>query len=210
MNFTRRELFNRLTALGSIAVLGNVQATAANTFKPIATQFIAALGEPRAKSGTGAENWGLWSVDPGPRGVHLTRYSELLADGSVAKAGWKFDSSDWWLDENGLIMEHPKYGMPPGRYMVTGDREITTILTVHPKDANSTQRWELANDATLYDVTHLRCRSARYKPIVGSSACSPASAPKDQFRVAPGAAMPPVNGCEKQDYTVMFIIGIED
>ena len=107
---------------------------AQSTFVPVPTQFIAALAEPGAKTGTGAESWGLWTVDPGPRGVHLTRYSQLLEGGSIAKAGWKFDTNDWWLDENGLIMEHPQYGMPPGRYMVTGDREVTTILTVYPKD----------------------------------------------------------------------------
>ncbi len=187
-----------------------VASRAQNTFVPVPTQFIAALAEPGAKTGTGAESWGLWTIDPGPRGVHLTRYAQLLENGSIAKAGWKFDSSDWWLDENGLIMEHPKYGMPPGRYMVTGDREVTTILTVHPKDSSGKQRWELAKDATIYDVTHLRCRSARYKPIANNSACSPAAAPRDQFRVPPGAAMPIVSGCNKQDYTVLFIIGIEN
>ena len=34
-------------------------------------QFIAAKGDPDASSGTGAEKWGLWREDPGPRGVYL-------------------------------------------------------------------------------------------------------------------------------------------
>ncbi len=51
--------------------------------------------------------------------------------------------------------------MPAGQYLVTGDREITSVLTVHPASADGQQRWELADGATLYDVTHLRCRSAR-------------------------------------------------
>jgi hypothetical protein len=43
-------------------------------FKRIQTQFIAALGDPGASSGNGAQSWGLWRVDPGPRGVWLNRY----------------------------------------------------------------------------------------------------------------------------------------
>ena len=40
----------------------------------ISTQFIAALGDPGATSGGGAQLWGLWPVDPGPRGVELNSY----------------------------------------------------------------------------------------------------------------------------------------
>lgn len=32
-------------------------------------RFISALGDPTASSGQGAETWGLWRDDPGPRGV---------------------------------------------------------------------------------------------------------------------------------------------
>ena len=38
--------------------------------------------------------------------------------------------SDWWLEEHGLIMEKPSFPLPAGKYMVTGDREVTTELTV--------------------------------------------------------------------------------
>jgi hypothetical protein len=41
------------------------------------TQFIAALGDPTATSGAGAGQWGLWPVDPGPRGVELRNYRAL-------------------------------------------------------------------------------------------------------------------------------------
>jgi hypothetical protein len=34
---------------------------------------------------------------------------------------------------------------------------VTTTLTIH-----ADERWELADGATLYDVTHLPCRAARY------------------------------------------------
>jgi len=106
-------------------------------------------------------------------------------------------------------MEKPTFPMPAGRYIVTGDREVTTMLTVHPKDSEGVQRWELAAGAQLFDVTHLPCRSARYTPASSSSSCSPASADKSLFRVAPGTAMPAVEGCSKQDYAVLFIIGVE-
>jgi hypothetical protein len=37
---------------------------------------------------------------------------------------------DWWLEEHGLIMEKPDFPLPVGKYMVTGDREVTTELTI--------------------------------------------------------------------------------
>lgn len=172
-------------------------------------QFIAALGDPEAKSGSGAQSWGLWRLDPGPRGVTLDRYERLRAAGGVAPAQWKFDSTDWWLEEHGLIMEKPDFPVPAGKYLVTGDRDVTTVLTIHPKAEDGTQRWDLAEGAKLYDVTHLACRSARYTPAATSTrACSPASAPKQAFPVAPGAIMPSVEGCNKQDYAVLIVIGV--
>ena len=122
------------------------------------------------------------SQQPGPRGVRLHQYKQLEAAGGVAPAGWTFDKSEWWLEEHGLIMEKPDFPIPPGRsapppfataaittapvaftttaitfarYAVTGDREVTTTLTVEPGGA-----WKL-DAGTLYDVTHLPCRSAR-------------------------------------------------
>ena len=179
------------------------------TFKRIPTQFIAALGDPNASSGKGAQSWGLWSKDPGPRGVRLKNYDQLQADGGVAPAQWKFDQGDWWLEENGLIMEKPDFPVPPGKYIVTGDREMMAVLTVHPADGNGERRWELDKGARLYDVTHLPCRSARYTPIAGSSnSCSPARADQTAFRVRPGAPMPEVEGCNKQDYAVLFVIAV--
>ena len=53
--------------------------------------------------------------------------------------------------------------VPARRYAVTGDRELTTVLTVHDDG-----KWELVK-GTLYDVTHLPCRSARYT----GAACTP-------------------------------------
>ena len=182
-------------------------ADAETMIKRIPTQYIAALGEPGATSGTGAELWGLWRLDPGPRGVELADY-ETLKTAGVAPAQWKFDSSDWWLEEHGLIMEQPEFPIPPGRYVVTGGREAVAILTVHPKDNDGVQRWELDQGATLYDVTHLRCRSARYTPAADGGSCSPAKARERAFPVEPGGLMPPVEGCSKQDYHVLIVIGM--
>jgi hypothetical protein len=180
-----------------------------SNFKRIEPQFIAALGDPGAKSGNGAQSWGFWDQDPGPRACKLDHFPQLKATG-VAPARWKFDSSDWWLEEHGLIMEKPSFPLPAGKYLVTGDRIVTTVLTVHPKDKDGNQRWELANGATLYDVTHLGCRSARYTPAPAKAAdaCSPSNAPTKGFPVNPGAAMPPVNGCHKQDYSVLIVVGL--
>src|SRR5690606_10778206 len=112
-------------------------------FERIPTQFIAALGEPDATSGDNAHEWGLWRLDPGPRGVSLAHYDRLRATG-VAPARWTFDADDWWLEEHGLIMEAPEFPLPPGRYMVTGNRDAKSVLTVHPADGDGRQRWALS------------------------------------------------------------------
>ena len=196
-----------LPALVSLAgYVTPVAASEPTTFRAIPTQFIAALGDPEASSGSGAETWGLWRVDPGPRGVWLRNFdAHLQSRGGVAPAGWNFDSTDWWLDENGLIMEQPEFSLPAGKYIVTGDREAVAMLIVHPADANGEMRWELGKGVKLYDVTHLPCRSARYTTPDGGS-CSPAQALQSDFPVKPGAEMPTVEGCQKQDYAVLFIV----
>ena len=203
-----------LLSMGSLILAAGLQQPASGVdlskFKVLTEpQYIAALADPGATSGNDAQSWGLWSQDPGPRGCKLDRYPELKAAG-VAPAQWKFDAADWWLEEHGLIMEKPTFPLPPGKYVVTGDRKVTTVLTVHPKDKNGNQRWELADGATLYDVTHLGCRSARYTPAPANAAneCSPANAPTKGFPVNPGAAMPAVNGCNTQDYAVLIVVGL--
>ena len=176
------------------------QAYAPEGFRRVPTQFIAALGDPSSTHGSGAGEWGIWPVDPGPRG--LENYEkDLAAKDGVSPAGWKFDLNDWWLEEHGLIMPSPEFPLSPGRYLVTGGRMVTTTLTV-----NADGTWELGDKAQLYDVTHLPCRSARYRPTAGGS---PLTAKQSDFPVRPGAEMPSVRGCSKQDYAVIFVIGIE-
>ena len=126
----------------------------------------------------------------------------------MTPAQWKIDNNDWWLEEHGLMMEKPRFPIPPGKYVVTGGREVTSVLTVYPKDQHGAQRWELANGATLYDVTHLPCRAARYRPAASHDACSPEKVQRSEFPVKPGAKMPPVDGCQKQDYAVLLVVGV--
>ena len=209
MDTIPRRMSCTLLAMGLLVLPGLAEAE--TVLKRIPTQYIAALGDPGATSGIGAETWGLWREDPGPRGVKLSGYETLKARGGIAPEQWKFDSSDWWLEEHGLIMEQPEFPLPPGRYVVTGDREVTAVLTVHPKSKDGVQRWELDKGATLHDVTHLRCRSARYTPAASDNSCSPTKVQIAAFPVAPGAPMPPVEGCSKQDYEVLIVIGmVED
>lgn len=174
----------------------------------IPAHYIAVLADPDANSGNNAETWGYWPLDPGPRGVNLNNYHDLLAAGGVAPANWQFDSSAWWLEEHGLIMEAPDFPLPPGEYLVTGGRQVLSALIVHPADDNGNQRWELEHDATVHDVTHLGCRSAVYTPSSTEEMCTPENAPRDAFRVAAGEPMPPVAGCHKQDYAVLIVIGL--
>jgi hypothetical protein len=189
----------------------NAQA-AAPEFKRVRTQFIAALGDPTSSSGKEANYWGSWEVDPGPRGVYLHDYDDIIVkNGFQGPDGWQFDVNDWWVEEHGLIMPPPSFPIQPGRYLVTGGREVTAVLTI---DENS--GWSLKNNnidssssSTLYDVTHLPCRSARYTPNT-SSGGSPRTAHPSDFPVRPGSEMPNVVGCDKQDYAVLFVIGLED
>ncbi len=197
-------------AISAMLFLASATGSSAETgFKSIPTQYLAALAEPGANSGNNAQSWGLWRIDPGPRGVPVGDYDNLAAHGGVAPAQWTFNGGDWWLEENGRIMEAPEFPVPPGRYLVTGNRIVQTVLTVHPKEADGTQRWELADGATVFDVTHLRCRSARYTPAAADKTCTPAAVAQSSFPVQPGALMPPVENCTKQDYTVLFIVGVE-
>jgi hypothetical protein len=201
-------LSRALLAMGLLMMITFGQLARAETFKHIPMEYIVALGDPAASSGSGAELWGLWNQDPGPRGCLLENYDKLKAAGGVAPAQWKFDNKDWWLEEHGLMMEKPTFPLSPGKYVVTGGREVTAVLTIYPKDQNGVARWELGNGAKLYDVTHLPCHAARYTPATNDHSCSPAMAEKSVFPVAPGVPMPAVKGCNKQDYAVSFVMGV--
>jgi hypothetical protein len=198
----------RAAILALAACLLPAASMAETVVTPIATQYIAALGDKTATSGTGAERWGLWAVDPGPRGVRLSNHEALMAAGGIAPAGWGFDPGSWWLEEHGLIMEAPQFPLPPGRYLVTGDREAQAVLTVEAADATGAQAWSLDNGATIYDVTHLRCRAARYVPQAGSASCSPEAVNRNFFPMTLGAPMPMVTDCLQQDYQVLIVIGM--
>lgn len=193
--------------LAAAIVVVALPAHAEEAFTRIPTQYIAALGDWQAASGTDAETWGLWAIDPGPRGVDIGDYGDLLANAGLAPDGWQFDSAGWWLEEHGLIMEAPSFPLPAGQYVVTGGREVTSILTVEDPDAMGKQSWNLADGATLYDVTHLGCRAALYTQKDTGKACTPDQAPMSVFPMSPGTVMPAVDGCSKRDYQVLIVIG---
>lgn len=207
---TSAELFRRigLAVTASALILTTVPAHAEANFLRIPTQYIAALGDPQASSGTDAETWGLWAIDPGPRGVDLEDYADLVANASVAPDGWTFDQAAWWLEEYGRIMEAPGFPLPAGQYVVTGGRDVTSVLTVQEPDAMGKQAWSLANAASVYDVTHLGCRAALYTAKETGKACTPDKAPESVFPMTPGTVMPAVEGCSKQDYQVLIVIGM--
>jgi hypothetical protein len=204
----RREFLYNSIAVGLIGASGiaSFSLFQTNVYTPLGfrrlprTQFIAALGDPNSSKGTEATSWGLWDVDPGPRGVWLRDYAaDIKQRNNVAPAGWTYDPNNWWLEEHGLIMEAPTFPLRPGRYLVTGGRLVTTGLTIYDDG-----RWEL-DEGTLYDVTHLPCRSARYQPTNPNG--TPLAANPKAFPVTPGAPMPEVEGCQKQDYAVLFVVG---
>jgi hypothetical protein len=206
---SRRSFLVSGTAAAAAAALsrGALAAQDFRDFRNVPTQYIAALSSPDARSGNDAQTWGLWPQDPGPRGVNLKDYEQLKAAGGVAPSRWQFDDKAWWLEEHGLIMEQPQFPLPPGRYMVTGGRAATTVLTVDAMAKDGTQRWAL-DGATVYDVTHLRCRSALYTPAASAGSCSPTKAQMAAFPVRPGAPMPPIEGCHKQDYAVLIVVAV--
>ena len=182
-------------------------ASAAPKVKWIETQYIAALGDPSATRGNNAETWGIWVLDPGPRGVRLTESAQFLAKGE-APAGWRLNRSDWWLEEYGRIMEAPEFPIAPGTYVVSNGTSMMGLLKVSPKDASGRMAWELAHGATLISVTHLGCRAGRYRPETEGAVCTPGNAAPELFPVKPGAAMPAVKHCARQDYHVLLVIGM--
>lgn len=181
-------------------------ALAETRVRQIDTQFIAALGQGSDTHGNHAETWGLWTIDPGLRGVWLSLFPALSVAG-MAPVGWRYDAQDWWLEEHGLIMEPPQFGLPAGQYIVTGGRQVTSTLTIGAPDAIGAQTWELSDGATLEQVTHLGCRAARYTPAKGQE-CTPANASTAAFPLKPADSMPAVTDCAKKDYNVLFVVGL--
>lgn len=198
----------RISLVGAAcAVLASGPVWAEATYVRTQTQYIAALGATSATSGDDASSWGFWAVDPGPRGVWIADYPELLENTGIAPDGWQFDSAAWWLEEHGLMMEAPSFPLPPGQYVVTGGREVTSVLIVATPDAAGKQAWSLRNGASLYDVTHLGCRAAVYRAVEGQS-CTPDKTNTDVFPMRPDISMPDVKGCAKQDYQVLIVKGM--
>ena len=204
--FTRRQWL--ATAFGALVSTIGSPLFAQTKVRRIQTQYIAALASEGATSGSGAETWGIWKVDPGPIGVWLRFYQALQKAGNIAPAGWRFDIDDWWLDENGLIMKAPEFPIPAGQYYVTNGEEHVSLLTVESPDSKGKQAWSLSDGKTISNVTHGPCRSARYTPTGVSKTCSPKYVDLSAFPLKPGEAPPQVNGCDRKSYSVLIVFGI--
>lgn len=160
--------------------------------------------------GNGARSWGIWYTDPGNTGVRFPGIPQLERTG-VAPSGWRYNPNEWWVEEHGLIMENPQ-PLPAGRYKVvwlnnqppgTYSYTPTVELTV------TGDSWTLGSAAgvraTLDDVTHRPCRSAKYTTPPGGGPCVPDHVPQQLFPITPGGPMPAVSGCDKLDYAVLFV-----
>ena len=53
-------------SMGSLMLAVHASGADLSKFRRIEPQYIAALGDPGATSGNGAQAWGLWSQDPRP------------------------------------------------------------------------------------------------------------------------------------------------
>ena len=202
--FTRRSLI----ASAGAAVLSAHPAIAQTGIRRIPTQYIAALAPDNATKGSGAQHWGLWRTDPGPLGVWLKDYEAMQAAGGIGPTGWEFDTDDWWLDENGLLMMPPEFPMPAAQFYVTNGRANISLLTVEKPDADGNQTWSLTGGMNIKGVTHGPCRSARYTPQAASGTCTPAQAPQEVFPLEPGASPPSVTGCDRKEYAVLIVFGV--
>lgn len=205
---TRREMI--AGSAGLFAALATNPLFAQTRIQRVPIQYIASLAGPQERAGTGAETWGLWREDPGPIGVWLHMYEELQARDYVHPTGWRLDVDDWWLDENGILMKHPDFPMPPGTFLVTNGEDKAGLLTVEAADASGAQVWSLSGETVIADVTHGPCRSARYSPIGDSGSCSPASVDQSIFPLPLGAQPPEVPGCNRLEYAVLIVIGIAE
>jgi hypothetical protein len=205
-NLSRRGFV--FSAFASFATSISKPIIAQNKFRYIPTQYIATLASAKERSGTGAETWGLWRVDPGPIGVWLRFYQLLQKAGNIAPAGWRFDIDDWWLDENGLIMKAPEFPMPAGKYYVTNGEDNIALLTVEEPDSDGKQAWSLSDNKSIADVTHGPCRSARYTQKNGSKTCSPKNANLNVFPLKPGEEPPYVDGCNRKKYAVLIVFAV--
>ena len=136
-------------------------------FKRIEPQFIAALGDPGATSGKGAQSWGFWNQDPGPRACKLDHYHQLKAVSAVllgvATDGNSTLRTGGWRNM-ALIMEKPTFPLAPGKYLVTGDREVTTVLDNSAQGQGRQSAVGTRRRRNPQQMSPIRrgCRSARY------------------------------------------------
>jgi hypothetical protein len=67
----------------------------------------------------------------------------------------------------------------------------------------------MVGNLSLFSVDHEATnRPTRYTPAAVGDACSPTNAKQTAFPVTLWEAMPPVEGCMKQDYPVLIVNGM--
>ena len=71
----------RFLSVGALMLAVHASGADLSKFRRIEPQFIAALGDPGATSGNGAQAWGYWDKDPGPRACKLDHYPQLKKTG---------------------------------------------------------------------------------------------------------------------------------
>ena len=195
------------TALGTMGALAVPPASGQLYYQRTPTQYIAALADPSATSGNNAETWGWWSRDPGPFGVPLSYYDRIQQMGGRGPGGWGFDLDDWWLDENGILMEPPEFPMPAGAFYVTNGEGSYALLTVSDADDGGHKAWSL-NRLNIGGVTHGPCRAGRYSPVGATGTCAPDIIDQAIFPLPLGAEPPAVRGCNMVEYEVLIIFGV--
>src|SRR5450631_3846737 len=130
----------------------------------------------------------LRSIEGGRRRGAVT--VEIRRCGLVAR-GTRLDHGE--ADLSAAPWEIPRHGRPQG-----DDRADNSAKGQGRQSAVGTRRRR----------NPLRCRPARYTPAPANNSCSPANVRTKGFPVNPGAAMPVVNGCRKQDYAVLIVVGL--
>jgi len=111
----------------SAAEVEQVKAEPKPKFKRIPRiQFVAALGDPAASSGTGAEEWGLWDQDPGPRGVTLGKYPKLDQNKGKSPRGGNLTKATGVLRNTALLWRRLE-NFPPKSSFVKENTPLTGL-----------------------------------------------------------------------------------
>ena len=94
--------------------------------------------------------------------------------------------------------------------MVTNAVDNISVLTVENPDVDGNQFWRLSWGRTLGEITHLKCRSARFRPLAKGGDCSPKLADQSAFPLQPDQDPPEVANCSREVYAVPIIFAVAE